>query len=86
MQETKIDGGYFDQPSTRKLLWRILWGTCLVSVFLELFIERKSHFPIDNFFGFYAVLGFVACTACILIAKGLGFFLKRRVDYYADDE
>lgn len=87
MQETKINGGYFDQPGTRKLLWRILWGACIVSVILELFIQRPSHFPIDDFFGFYAVLGFTACVACILVAKALGLFLKKKVDYYdADDE
>ncbi len=86
MKETKIDEGYFDQPKTRKMLWRVLWGTCGLSVVLEFFIHRESHFPIDNFFGFYAVLGFLACTGCILLAKGLGFFLKKKVDYYANDE
>lgn len=86
MEKTKINEGYFDQPKTKKLLWRILWGLCGLSVILELFIHRKSHFPVDSFFGFYAVLGFLACTVCILVAKGLGFFLKKEVDYYDDDQ
>ena len=37
-----------------------------------------------NRFGFYVLLGFIACSAAILLAKGLGLFLKAREDYYDD--
>ncbi len=86
MQEKKTNEGYFDQPRTKKLLWGILIGMCTLSVALEPFIHRKSHFSIDNFFGFYAVLGFIACTGCILIAKCLGLILKKKVEYYDHDK
>jgi hypothetical protein len=85
MQQTKIEAGYFDRPQTKKMLWRILWGACALSVILEFFIHRKNHFPQEDFFGFYAVLGFAACSVCILVAKALGFFLKAKVDYYDDN-
>lgn len=76
----------FDKPATRKWLWRLLWGACGLSVLLELFVHRHPHFKADAFFGFYAILGFVACTAMILLAKALGIFLKVPEDYYDDDE
>ena len=37
-----------------------------------------------NWFGFYVLLGFIACSAAILLAKGLGLFLKAKEDYYDD--
>jgi len=79
-----FEPGYFDQPKTKKMLWAILWGVCILSVVLELFIHKESHFEATDFFGFYAVLGFVACSVCILVAKGLGLFLKKPEDYYDD--
>ena len=76
----------FDRPATRKLLWKLLWGACGLSVLLELFVHRHPHFEADAFFGFYAILGFVSCTAMILLAKALGVFLKVDEDYYDEDD
>lgn len=80
--EIKIDEGYFDRPKTQKMLWRLLWGFCALTVVLEAFIHREHHFAMDNFYGFYAVLGFVACSVCILVAKALGLVLKVKEGYY----
>jgi len=84
--KNKNEFDLFDKPETRKWLWRLLWGVCGLSVLLELFAHRHSHFPVDGLFGFYALLGFIACIAMILLAKGLGNFLKVREDYYEDDD
>lgn len=82
MQERDYKLGYFDQPRTKKLLWRILWGICIVSLLLEFFVHRHNQFDFKSFFGFYGLLGFVACSVSILVAKGLGFFLKKDAGYY----
>ena len=37
-----------------------------------------------NWFGFYVLLGFLACSGAILLAKCLGLILKVREDYYND--
>ncbi|MAQ64958.1 hypothetical protein CL647_02135 [bacterium] len=82
------DPGYFDKESTKKLLWRLLWGVCIFFLILELFIERHGHFgdhSLDSYFGFFGLLGFFSCLVCILIAKGLGLFLKVKEDYYDRD-
>jgi hypothetical protein len=86
MADPKKEFDWFDKPSSRKLLWWILWITCGLTVVAELFIHRHPHFGIDGFFSFYSVMGFVGCAAMILAAKGLGVFLKRNEDYYGDLE
>lgn len=83
--ETNFDPGFFDREATRKWLWRLLWGLCGLSLVLEPLVHREPHFDYEGFFGFYALLGFIACAACILVAKGLGLFLKKRECYYDDD-
>lgn len=74
--------GFFERPKTIKVLWLLLFAVCGFTVMLELFIERHAYFGIDHFFSFYAVLGFIACAILILLAKGLGFILKKNEDYY----
>ena len=71
-----------EKPGTTKILWILLYGICGLTVGAEFFIERTPHFTIDNFFGFYAVLGFACCAVLIILAKGIGFILKRKEDYY----
>ncbi|MDP6752272.1 MAG: hypothetical protein QGF56_01185 [Verrucomicrobiota bacterium] len=81
-----------DQPTVSRKFWIALWLTCGVSVLLELFVHRHEHFAesdsalasATNGFGFYFVLGFLACSGAILLAKGLGLFLKARENYYDD--
>lgn len=85
MAEIKMDSGYFDRPETKKILWRILWLTCGLSLVLGLFVKQKSYFPLDDFYGFYALLGFLVSGISILIVKGLGFVLKRKENHYDDD-
>ena len=84
MADPKKEFDWFDKPTSRKLLWWLLWITCGLTVVAELFIHRHPHFGIDGFFNFYSVMGFVGCAAMILVAKGLGVFLKRKDDYYGD--
>jgi len=67
------------------MLWVLLWGVCILFLLLELVVHRHNHFEAEGFFGFYALLGFAACSCCILIAKGLGLFLKKGEDYYDAD-
>ena len=87
-----------DQPTVRWKFWIALSVTCAVSILLELIVvlapdlHRHEHFEAThsafasatNWFGFYVLLGFIACSAAILLAKGLGLFLKAREDYYDD--
>ena len=73
---------FLDKPENIKKLWILLYVVCGLTVLMELFAHRHPHFGFDGFFGFNAVLGFVACAALIIIAKGIGYILKKGEDYY----
>lgn len=78
----KNSSGFFEKPETIKALWILLYAVCGLTLVPELFIERHDYFGIDHFFSFYAVLGFVSCALLIIVAKGLSYILKKKVDYY----
>jgi hypothetical protein len=80
MNKTQPD--FFERPSTRKVLWILLYATCGLTVVAEFVAHPHPHFGFASFFGFNAVLGFVSCAILILVAKGLGMFIKKREDYY----
>lgn len=66
------------------MIWRLFLVVLALSIAAQLFIEAHPHFAFEGLFGFNAIYGFLACAALILVAKGLGVFLKRRDDYYRD--
>jgi hypothetical protein len=52
---------------------------------LELFVEPQPHFALERLFAFNALYGFVACAVLILVARGIGWFIKRPDTYYDDE-
>ena len=79
MSETPVKPFVSDKPTVSRKFWIVLWVTCAVFILLELVVARHEHF-----IGFYVLLGFIACSGLILLAKGLGLFLKAKEDYYDD--
>ena len=73
------------RPETIRWVWRISIVVLAVTVLLQLVIKIKGYFVIDGWLGFGAAYGFLACLAMVLVAKGLGFVLKRDEDYYRGD-
>jgi hypothetical protein len=73
------------RPSTLRLLWRGFFALLAATVLAELFVAHEPQFAIERVFGFGAWYGFVACAALILIARALGFLLKRPDGYYGED-
>jgi hypothetical protein len=55
-----------------------------LSVLAALLVEAHPHFAVERFFAGYAIYGFAACAALILVAKALGLLLKRPDAYYDD--
>ena len=82
MRRNNESPGFFERPGTIKVLWVLLFAVCAFTLVPEFFIRRPPHFAYDNYFGFFAVLGFVACALLIIAAKGIGLFLKKKEDYY----
>jgi hypothetical protein len=69
---------------TLRRLWQLFIAVLALTLLAELLVEREPHFAVERLFGSYAVYGFFACAALILIARGMGRFLKRPDAYYDD--
>lgn len=78
----KKEFDWFDHDKNRKLLWKLLYGTCAATVIAELFVHMHPHFEFEDFTGFSAILGFVSCSVLIILAKVLGLALKVKEDFY----
>ncbi|MDH3899781.1 MAG: hypothetical protein OEU51_01895 [Gammaproteobacteria bacterium] len=72
----------FDKPENVRRLLRILYLACALLLVADLFIHRHVVHAWESLRGFYAVYGFVACIALVLLAKQLRRILKRPEDYY----
>ena len=86
MNDLPKDDAWLARPSSIRLLWKVLWGVLALTVAAQLVIKIKGYFGIDDWFAFGAVYGFLACVAMVLIAKGLGYLLKRGENYYAAED
>jgi hypothetical protein len=73
------------RPGTIRWIWRISIVVLAITVLLQLVIKVKGYFGVDGWIGFGAAYGFLSCLAMVLVAKGLGFALKRDEDYYRRD-
>ena len=72
------------RPTTIKLLWRVFIAILALTVLAQLVIKEKGYFGVNHWFGFVAAFGFLSCVAMVLLAKVLGFVLKRDENYYND--
>jgi hypothetical protein len=73
------------RPATIRWIWRISIAVLAITVLLQFVIKIKGYFGVDGRLGFGAAFGFLSCLAMVLVAKGLGFVLKRDEDYYKGD-
>ena len=74
----------FDNPRNVKALIYALYAACAVLFVLDFVVHRHTEHPIEAWYGFYAIYGFVCCTLLVLAAKELRKLLQRREDYYDD--
>ena len=72
------------RPQTIRWLWTGFSVVLALTVVLQFVVKVKGYFGIDGWLGFAAVFGFLCCVAMVLVAKGLGLFLKRKEDFYDD--
>ena len=82
------DDAWLARPSTIRLLWWVFAVLLARTVAAQGLFKVKGYFGAEGWFAFGAVYGFLSCLAMVLVAKGLGYLLKRPHDYYreADDD
>ena len=86
MAKMDQEGHWLVRRRTIKLLWWVFAVLLALTVVLQLASPIKGYFVVDGWLGFGAVFGFLSCLVMVLAAKGLGYLLKRREDYYDDRE
>lgn len=74
------------RPKTIRLIWQVSIAVLTALVLLQLLIKVKGYFGVDGWLGFGAAYGFLSCVAMVLVAKALGFVLKRDENYYTKGE
>lgn len=84
MTQRSSEDHWLVRPGTIRLLWRIFIAVLLATVAAQFLSGSDGHFGIDGWIGFGAVYGFLSCLAMVLVAKGLGVFVKRDEGYYDD--
>jgi len=78
------DDAWLARPSTIRLLWWVFGAVLALTVAAQLVFKVKGYFGVDQWFGFGAFFGFLACLAMVLVAKVLGWVLKRPKNYYGE--
>lgn len=89
MSERNEDQHWLVRPESIRRLWIGFAIVLGATVLIEILVPIKGYFAIDDLFGFGALFGFLSCVAMVIVAKVLGFFIKRDETYYtkeADDD
>ena len=82
MTDTTEKKHLFDNPRN---VDRLLWGfyvICIALVSIDFFVHRHIYMAWENLPAFYALYGFVACVALVLLAKLLRKVVMRKEEYY----
>lgn len=76
---------WLDDPRHVDFIVYALTALCGLLFLVDALYRKHAHFALERWFGFYAVFGFVACVALVLIAKWMRRILMRGEHYYQDD-
>jgi membrane protease YdiL (CAAX protease family) len=77
---------WLDEPRNIMRLWRGFLVVLALTVVAEFLVVMHPAFEAESLFAFPAMYGFFTCVAMIVVAKALGFLLKRPDRYYRDDD
>ena len=77
---------WLDQPRSARVLWRVFVVVLAMTLCAEWLVPLHPTFAVEHVFGFSAIFGFSACAAMILVAKALGWLIKRQETYYAEKD
>ena len=84
MSDSSQDGGLFDRPGFRRNVVYALYGVCALLFVADFFVHRHVEHPIEHWWGFYAVFGFIALVVIVMGAKLLRRVVRRDERYYDD--
>lgn len=73
-----------DKRNVRKIVWALCIA-CAALFLADAFYHKHPYFEAEEWFGFYAIYGFVMCVALVLAAKWMRKIIMRDEDYYDRD-
>lgn len=76
--------GWFDKKENLDLFLKLFYGSLVVLLVMDLFVEKHPYFGFDGVPSFSAAYGFIACVLLVLVAKVLRLFLMKNEEYYND--
>ncbi len=77
---------WITRPKTIKKLCVLMGIILFLSVFVQFLFPIHGHFEIEESFAFAAWFGFVSCILMVVVAKLLGFVIKRSDNYYKKNQ
>ncbi len=73
---------WLDHKANVDKLLRGFYVVCAILFVIDIFVPKHGLLAIEHTFGFYAIYGFVGCSAVILGAKLLRILVMRSEGYY----
>ena len=77
---------WLQRPENIRKLWWIFAGVLALTVLAQFTVEIHDYFGVDGLFGFSALYGFGSCVLMVVVAKILGWWLKRDDHYYPEED
>ncbi|MDF1811581.1 MAG: hypothetical protein P1V20_05190 [Verrucomicrobiales bacterium] len=82
--------GWFDKAENVQKVLRFLFGACALMVIIDVVFwatgfDKHPYFKWEQWPGFYAIYGFVACVVLVLIAKYILRPLVMKSENYYDN-
>ncbi len=75
---------FFDKPENVNRVLYVFYALCVILVLADFVIHRHIGLVWENIPAFYAIYGFVACVALVVVAKLIRKVVMRKEDYYND--
>ena len=72
----------FYKKSVINFIVYALYTVCGALLLIDVFYHLHGHFSFEEWFGFYAFYGFIACLVIVFSAIGFRIIVKRDEDYY----
>ena len=76
----------FDNPRNVKILLYTLYLCCGILLLLDFIVHRHTQHRWEELLGFYAIYGFIGCSAIVIGSKWLRNVVEREEDFYTRDE
>ncbi|MCL7488268.1 MAG: hypothetical protein M8357_08875 [Desulfobulbaceae bacterium] len=73
----------WDERNNIKRLLKVFFTICVVLFAADLVVDKQTHMPWEEWPGFYAMYGLVACVVLVLVSKYiLRPLMMRDENYY----